>query len=495
MGIPLAALALKPPEQPQDPIQNYARALQLKQQIANAPLQQQAMQQQVQAGAQENQQRQQAIDDQKATTDAMRSWDGKSMDDLPGLLLKHGASATAVFGMKDNILKQKTALNTLDESTFKLNQGKNDQLLGKLQAVTGGDDTTLPARLSQAVQESVQQGILDPAHAQQIGQITQQIQDPSKLKDALGVFEKGLMGQKAQFDQSQKERETAAKEQEAQARATTAQTTSTRLQAEMPGGSMQPVEQKELTDYLAKNPGKGPIDFAKYKASLAPQAAINVQGNIGGAQGDALVNAVAGGSMKIGDVLTPRTPLPIRQEFLNKVMAANPQFNSANYDIEKGVMKSATSGKIADNLTAFNTASDHLRQLSSATDALENTDSRTLNKIGNTLGYEFGSDKTTNFNVIKNAVSGEISKVFKGGQATDAEIAHVMQPFDAANTTAQLKGAIKQAQSLMDSKRTALREQVEKGKKGQANFGEDNSPASGAAHPFFSQFGGQARPQ
>lgn len=477
MGIPLAALAIRPPEQQPSAISQYAQAAQLKNELQNAPLQHQALQQQVQIGAQ-----QQA--DQQATTKALQSWDGKDVHDLPGLLLKNGGSAQAVFGMKNQMLEQQKTQATLDETTLKNNQTRNDLISGHLEAVKGLPSDQRPQAYTSAIQDLEQKGIVKP------GTISSQYPGDDKLD----LFEKSFMGQKQITDNAIKERETKAKEQEAQARASTAQTTAARLQAEGPGGAMQPVDQKELSDYLTKNPGKGPIDFAKYKASLAPQAAINVQGNIGGAQGDALVNAVANGSMKIGDVLTPRTPLPVRQEFLNKVMATNPQFNSAAYDVEKGVMKDFTSGKAAQNLNSFNTAIEHAKQLNTATDALDNGDLRVLNKIGNTLGFETGSDKQTNFNVVKNAVSGEISKVFKGGQATDAEIAHVMAPFDAANSPAQLKGAINQAITLMNSKRDALKAQYEAGRKAQPAFGGATGSSS-APHPFFDQFGGAARPQ
>ena len=143
-----------------------------------------------------------------------------------------------------------------------------------------------------------------------------------------------------------------------------------------------------------------------------------------------------------------------------------------------------TSGDAARSLTAFNTAIEHAKQLDAATDALDNGNVRALNAIGNQLGYQFGSDKTTNFNVIKNALSGEISKVFKGGGATDAEIEQVQKPFSTANSPAQLKGAIAAAETLMASKRDALQQQYESGRQGKPNFGTEQQAqhkAGGAA--------------
>ncbi|WP_047495675.1 hypothetical protein [Terriglobus sp. TAA 43] len=62
---PLPALSVSPPQQQQDPLERYGRLLQLKNLLQNAPLQQQALQQQVEGGQlQLNQQRQQMQDQQ-----------------------------------------------------------------------------------------------------------------------------------------------------------------------------------------------------------------------------------------------------------------------------------------------------------------------------------------------------------------------------------------------------------------------------------------------
>jgi hypothetical protein len=146
----------------------------------------------------------------------------------------------------------------------------------------------------------------------------------------------------------------------------------------------------------------------------------------------------------------------------------------------KATLKSATSGDIGKNVTNYTTAIAHAQQLQAAADHLDNGDLVQANKIGNALGYQFGSDKATNYNVIKNALAGEVSKVFKGGQATDAEIRAVEEPFNSANSPAQIRGAIKNAVALMNSKRDALKQQVDQGMKGKPNFPSTYTPPSGA---------------
>jgi len=206
-----------------------------------------------------------------------------------------------------------------------------------------------------------------------------------------------------------------------------------------------------------------------------------------------LAQQVAAGKMKIGDVLTMRTPLTQRKSFLIQVLAINPNFNSSDYDIEKGVQKEFTVGSSAKSLTAFNTAIDHAKQLDSAIAALDNGNNVPLNKLGNNLGLMMGKNSVTNFNVIKNALSAEISKVFKGGGATDAEISSVQAPFDSANSPDQLRGAVKQARALMESKREALQAQYSAGKKAQPNFGDNANdsaaPPAGAKVRDYTQVG------
>jgi hypothetical protein len=139
------------------------------------------------------------------------------------------------------------------------------------------------------------------------------------------------------------------------------------------------------------------------------------------------------------------------------------------------VTKEFTTGGAAKNLNAFNTAIEHAAQLDKAIDALGNGNATPFNEVANLYGAKLGQDPTTNYNVIKNALVGEISKVFKGGGATDAEIESVQGPFNAANSPAQLKGAIKQAVALMNSKREALKSQYESGMQGKPAFGSPSA--------------------
>src|SRR5438270_13651502 len=150
-NIPLPALSVRPPEQGPSPMANLAQLLQVKS-LQNS---QQLQQQQIQAGTLENQQREQALNDQQAITKAMTEWGGKNLDELPGLVLKHGGSGQTVIGLRDKLVEQKKNLLSLDEGTFNLQAKKNDMLLGTLQGVTSGPDEGIHDRLATAAQNAV----------------------------------------------------------------------------------------------------------------------------------------------------------------------------------------------------------------------------------------------------------------------------------------------------------------------------------------------------
>ena len=240
MGSNAIAIQVQPPAPQPGPLDNYGKTLTLQSLLQGQQLQKA----QIQGAQQQNQIQAQQISDQQAFTKSMQAWDGKSLDDLPGLILKNGGSAQAVFGLRDKLIAQKTELTKLDTDALANNATKNDLLLGKLQSVTAGPDNGLGQRLMGAAQDAVQSGLLDPQHMQQIQQLAQN-PDPQALRGALSVYEKTLQGQKEQFSQAQSAQESAAKVTDANARALTAQTGQQKFQAELPGG---PLYAGQVTD-------------------------------------------------------------------------------------------------------------------------------------------------------------------------------------------------------------------------------------------------------
>ena len=195
-GISFPALAIRPPEQA-DLLGQAAKA----EQLQNA-------QQQNQAGQLEIQQRQQALKDQQAMTQAMLNWDpSQGYDALAHSVLKNGGSANAATAIQQHGFEvRKTASDiakTDEEAGTKHLENlakRHDLLLGSLNAVAQGPDDGLGQRLVDATQQAQKDGLIDPAHAQQVAQFSQL--PPNQLRPALAVLEKSLRGESVQFEQT-----------------------------------------------------------------------------------------------------------------------------------------------------------------------------------------------------------------------------------------------------------------------------------------------------
>jgi hypothetical protein len=143
---------------------------------------------------------------------------------------------------------------------------------------------------------------------------------------------------------------------------------------------------------------------------------------------------------------------------------------SIGFQTDKALTRAFTSGAPAANITAFNTASGHLKMLQQAGDALRNGDVQLFNRIANSYATATGEPAPTNFNTVKAAVAGELAKTFKGSGATDQEIGQINSTINTAESPEQIQGAIGYYTNLMDSKLDSLKGQYESGKEGKPNF-------------------------
>ena len=185
-----------------------------------------------------------------------------------------------------------------------------------------------------------------------------------------------------------------------------------------------------------------------------------------------VARAVAGAMARPLQTVDPTTNNVVYQTAGNAIKTGAAAPTSTDYVAGKALQKSFTSGDAAKNLNAFNTASAHLDTLGQASEALHNGDVQAINRIGNEYNKQTGSPAPTNFDAVKNAVAGEVSKTFKGGGATDAEIKEANDTISNASSPAQLRGVIETYKDLMASKRQALQDQYTQGMQGKPNFGK-----------------------
>jgi hypothetical protein len=203
-SIPLPALDVRPPAQQPSALDQYGQILALRNQMQEQPLRQQALQQGLQAGQLDIQQQQQQLKDRQAMTSAMNEWDGKDYNDLMPLVLKNGGSATAVMGLKKNVMDMQTQIATAAKdnaaaaaSNVETIKNKNDMITGALGPLVDPKqvpDEQLGTTLTSTVQDLTQKGLLDPQHAQAAEQLLQS-GNPAQIRQGVDQFRKTLMAQ------------------------------------------------------------------------------------------------------------------------------------------------------------------------------------------------------------------------------------------------------------------------------------------------------------
>ena len=124
-------------------------------------------------------------------------------------------------------------------------------------------------------------------------------------------------------------------------------------------------------------------------------------------------------------------------------------------------VKAFATGKQGQQVTAFNTAIDHLSTMSKLSDALQNNDIKAFNSLGNTVARQTGQPAPTNFDAAKQIVTAEIIKavVASGGGVKERQEAE--NNFAAASSPEQLKGVINTYKQLLGGQLNSLNLQYE----------------------------------
>lgn len=154
---------------------------------------------------------------------------------------------------------------------------------------------------------------------------------------------------------------------------------------------------------------------------------------------------------------------PQVQALLQAAAQYEPGFDLTKWQARSATAKDFASGQAAKNVTSLNTVVGHLADLAQKADSLGNSSIPIINTIKNAYGQATGGPEVNNFNIARNAVADELSKVFKGAGVSDHEINAWKETLNAAQSPEQLKGAIKTAIGLMDSRLYALNDQRDRG--------------------------------
>lgn len=443
-SIPLPALDVKTPEQP-DMLQKYGQLLALRNsqsqqqlQQQEAPLRLQQLQQGVQGGQIQLQQAQQGQLDQQALTKAYTEYDPKDPSQLPKLIIKNGGSGAAAQAVQQKLLDQQKAYS----ETFKNNmQGakaqvdatkeKGDQLAGGLTPLldpTKVPDAQLPQALQQTVQGLVQNGTLDPQHAQAALQLVQQAGgDPSKIRMGVDQFIKTNQTLSQLQESAYKAAQTAQEQANTDKIKASTDPTSPLYSpsasavamgtapgaAQIQAGEVKQAARKAGAEAAARQP---------FELSLAAQRQALSQGDPAAAA-KLLVNGDATLSELKARGATP--------EFIAKTLDAahqlsNGQYNAQSADAQFQVAKSPENVKFFGSAKSLTDPGGTLDQLDKAGRLIPQSQVKALNSIADWEKAATSNGPLSHYAATALGVADDYAKVMGGGQGSDTSRAQAL---------------------------------------------------------------------
>jgi len=477
-AFPSAANQLRPPA---DPLSEYAKALSIKSMIG----QQQSQVLGQQALGQENQLRQQQINDQQATTAAMHEWDGKSYDDLLPLIVKHGGSSQAVIGLKNVILGQQEKLSNIaknDAETGAKNletaQKKNDMLLGHLNALPDPSDPNFINALQTEKNAALAGGYLDKQHADMIDQLAS-TNDPQRIGPALDMFKKSLLGQKEQFDQAMKERDTASKEWKDFPGIGAMVNSRTGEVRDVSGGVMTPAQLESkyvnLQTQIAQGGKLSDADSAFIKGyekmkTLVPMFNFNLAGGATGGLDQAAIDQQAEKYFQTGQlppVGRSAAGLALSRQIMERASQIHPgeslAAGSAAYHANTASLKALQSN--LDQVSAFEqTAVKNLDMFTGLARKAIDSGVPLVNAPLRTAANLLGSSDQANFNAARQVAINEIAKVTSSpglsGQLSDTARREVADFIPQSATVGQILHLADTLKQDMANRRMSYQDQI-----------------------------------
>lgn len=133
-----------------------------------------------------------------------------------------------------------------------------------------------------------------------------------------------------------------------------------------------------------------------------------------------------------------------------------PDFDASLQPTRVAARKGFATGKEAQNIRSLNTAVQHLDALNSLIPQLQNSGFRPGNTLKNWISVNTGKPAVTRFNMVKQALSGELATIFKNTGGTDTEIRNISMSIDASNSPQQLQAVVEEAVALMAGRMSAL---------------------------------------
>jgi hypothetical protein len=452
-SIPLPALDIRGPQQQSDPVEQYARLLQLKNQMQNQPLQNQALQQQVQGGGLQLQQQQQALKDQQGIASWYKNIDTSDPDafnptKVGKALANSGVSGTGILNVQGKLLDQLKSKAALSKDQIANQQELSNNLYSQIGSVIGETDPAKRvAALTPLIQTAAQNGVIQPQQAQQI------LANPGAITDdQLKQFQHGL-GISAAFLKSA----AASKE---------ADTTQQKLAASMnPQSSLYAPSAASVS--LGTAPGATQIQANEVKQA-ARKAGAEESARMPGemalaAQRQALSQGdpnAAGQLLASGDAtlseLKSRGATP---DFIARSLFAakrlNPSYNPMQAEAQFDVAKSPDNVKFFGSSKSLTDKGGTLDQLQQAAKDIPANQLPVLNSLADWEKAATGSGPIAKYAALALGVADDYSKVMGGGQGSDASRTQALNLIGAKASPEQRAASIEGIRGAVGSQQSS----------------------------------------
>lgn len=493
-SIPLPALGVQPPRAP-DLLGSVGQALAIKSQMGQQQLQQQSLQTSQLA----NQQTQQAIQlqaqkvkDQKTVTDLYVKNNG-DLDQTIADAAKAGVTPETLQQLQLHSIDVKGKLLDLAGKQGAEATRQSDLMQGAYQQVATADPAQRPALYQQELMGLQRQGV-------DVSKMPVQYPGDQQFK-ILGATVQGYSKQLSQaVQQSEADKNTAAaasSQAEADKNTAIAQFYKQNPTAGAPGV---PTEAVEMSDWLKKNPGKGPADFMKAKSLMVPAFNLNMQS---GLLNDQAKDMAAENYFQTGQLPAGARSPGMISSIINRAGELHPggnlAGNKAAFEANKGSLDSIQ--KNFDQVTAFeNTAGKNLDTFLNAAKKITDTGSPILNKPLRTINAQAlgDPDQVAAYTAGTTALT-EIAKVLNSSNASgvlsDSARHEVEGLIGQGATLKQIQSAANILKTDMSNRHQAYDMQIQDIKK---RLGVPaTTPPQGQTQQqggdFFSNFGGKPR--
>jgi len=513
-SIPLPALHINPPAPPENPLDQYARLMQLKNQQQMAPLQQQLAQQQVQAGALENQKAQLQMKDQQAMTAAMQQWSQKAStpaastapgmtggppapaapsmpdyDNLIDLAKKHGASFSAIQGLQKSVLdmKEKAATIAKDDAQTGTDNAnalktKNGMLIDAMTGVMNLPDDQLAPGLLSAAQELAGKGLLDPPHMQMAQQLAQS-GDPAAIRKTLTAQIAGMGGFSKLLDEAQKQAELKKTQGAsdpnspfyAPSAASVALGTAPGA-AQIQAGEVKQAAKKASAEAAARQP---------YEMSLARQRQALSQGDPNAA-GQLLVS----GDATLSELKSRgATPDFIARALFAAKQQSGGKYNAAAADAQFSTAKSEDNVKFFGSAKSLTDKGGTLDQLAETAKKIPQNQFPVLNSLEDWTKEAAGSGPLAEYAARVLGVADDYAKVMGGGSGSDTSRLQAANLISKKLSAEGREGAINGIRGSVNSQMTS---RIGKNPYLARMYGDAAPTAGTQSSDPFAQFGGKA---